>query len=676
MGAADIAAFVKTTTGKLAVAATLDAAQRPQPAPGALKPITPERLGIRPLAMVTQIEATAIRHRRCVHLGPPVGVGSTVHHCTCEDHDFDRCLPNHLKCSRIKDAALRSCLDCSHHLPQWPFPASLRMSRASVLAHLAKGPGHNWANGWTSWLNVRDTMRELAEAAIRDCPPPPTVSGRGIVTCGGGKYEPGLYVLVRMLRHLGCELPVQVWHRGAAEPVSGLVRSLPNVTVHDLTVIPSRTIGGWESKITAVMNSGFAEVLFLDADAYPVADPTPWFDRNPTGLVIWADKGTDDTECQGTRFNANSYGIPIPTHCPRINGGHYLIDVARTWAVLNLHHHYDSYSDYWYSYKAKVGGYGDQDQMRAAVCKLRFPYHRYAEAVLDHRTHAWVQAGPDGAPGIVHRIGSKFGLPGDFGRLAHRCDVPMEGTAWAFFDEWRRASGVMERSPDRRCGVVIGAYNLPGLVALQLELIAATCGGVPVLVHHDGENDAVAAVATRYGADFRCAPRQGHSKGDIAATLAGIEWGKERGLEAVAKLSQRFLITRPYWLQDGAAALLASPANVMSQPCGTEFPVRSEAMVLRVAAWGEASVRRLLNHPTSRPGDWGHSAEHTYGAVAGALLPWSIITPNRHERRDGVVWRFANSYDDYVSLAEAYEVELGDFHLGEWKDREGGSYRG
>ena len=42
--------------------------------------------------------------------------------------------------------------------------------------------------------------------------------GRGIVICGGGaKYFPCAYVLVLLLRHLQCLLPIEVWHLGARE---------------------------------------------------------------------------------------------------------------------------------------------------------------------------------------------------------------------------------------------------------------------------------------------------------------------------------------------------------------------------------------------------------------------------------------------------------------------------
>jgi hypothetical protein len=56
-------------------------------------------------------------------------------------------------------------------------------------------------------------------AFAANIPPYPegAYTGRGIVIVGGGKYWPSVYVTVRMLRHTGCTLPVQVWYLGEAE---------------------------------------------------------------------------------------------------------------------------------------------------------------------------------------------------------------------------------------------------------------------------------------------------------------------------------------------------------------------------------------------------------------------------------------------------------------------------
>ena len=65
---------------------------------------------------------------------------------------------------------------------------------------------------------VRQRAMLEAVCAIEFPFPEGRFAGRGIVICGGGaKYFPCVYVLVRLLRHLRCRLPVEVWHLGAEE---------------------------------------------------------------------------------------------------------------------------------------------------------------------------------------------------------------------------------------------------------------------------------------------------------------------------------------------------------------------------------------------------------------------------------------------------------------------------
>ena len=102
-------------------------------------------------------------------------------------------------------------------------------------------------------------------------------AGRGIVICGGGeKYLPSTYVLVRFLRHLGCALPVEVWHLGEAEmpaTMRALFAELGAVCVDGSVVRrthPVRRLAGWELKCFALLHSAFAVVMLLDADNCPV----------------------------------------------------------------------------------------------------------------------------------------------------------------------------------------------------------------------------------------------------------------------------------------------------------------------------------------------------------------------------------------------------------------------
>ena len=60
---------------------------------------------------------------------------------------------------------------------------------------------------------------EDVDAAVATIPPyPGGFKGRGITICAGGfTYFTNAWVLIRMLRKLGCELPVQFWYYGDEE---------------------------------------------------------------------------------------------------------------------------------------------------------------------------------------------------------------------------------------------------------------------------------------------------------------------------------------------------------------------------------------------------------------------------------------------------------------------------
>lgn len=126
-------------------------------------------------------------------------------------------------------------------------------------------------------------------------------AGRGIVICGGGtKYFPCVYVLVRLLRHLGCTLPIEVWHLGGRE-MSPAMRGLlapHGVECVDAQAVrrvhPARRLSGWELKCFAQLHCRFAEVLLLDADNCPVRDPAFLFETpqyREHGALFWPDYG-------------------------------------------------------------------------------------------------------------------------------------------------------------------------------------------------------------------------------------------------------------------------------------------------------------------------------------------------------------------------------------------------
>ncbi|HEY1186466.1 MAG TPA: hypothetical protein VGE74_02365 [Gemmata sp.] len=236
-----------------------------------------------------------------------------------------------------------------------------------------------------------------------------------------------------------------------------------------------------------------------------------------------------------------------------------------------------------------------------------------------------------------------------------------------------------ERAGDPRTGVVIGSYKWPELVELQIRLVRATCGPVPILVSNDRpeEHPALSALGAAHpDVTLVTSPeRLGHTGGDVAAFRRGVEWGAARGLAVVAKLSQRMLFTAPYWLQDGARELLASGLPAASrkavEPPG--YALRTEAVLLDVAQWNAPAVLARIGRGRywhERPGGYcGEAVIHDVirDELGGVFLPWALL-PNKRSERGAFVWHNSHTRADYDALAARYGVTLpADFTVSGWE---------
>lgn len=230
------------------------------------------------------------------------------------------------------------------------------------------------------------------------------------------------------------------------------------------------------------------------------------------------------------------------------------------------------------------------------------------------------------------------------------------------------ADPALPRPGDPRCGVVIGCYRWPKLAELQIRLIRHLCGPVPILLSDDAtpgkEADFRRLTETYPDVHYQRSRRRiGHAGGDLQAFRRGVAWAARQGLEVLGKLSQRMLVLRPYWLQDGALELLASGRSLASQPCTeglTRWPVRTELCLLDVAWWQQPEVLGRLPPGAIRAG-----AEAILGAVAGPLHRWSIMGEDRCIPNVNYIWHTANRDADYRELARQYGLELdADFSAG------------
>lgn len=217
--------------------------------------------------------------------------------------------------------------------------------------------------------------RIVCERFIRNIPKPPrSFSARGIVMCGGGpKYFTNAWVSIRMLRQLGCVLPIQLWHLGGNEidPQMASLLHPFNAECIDASEVaksnPVRRLGGWQLKPFAIINSPFKEALLLDADNVAVKNPEFLFDTPQylkTGAIFWPDI------CAYSETNTawESCGIPTPEGA-QFESGQIVVDKERCWEPLRLALWFNEHSDFYYQHV-----HGDKETFHLAWHKLRRSY--------------------------------------------------------------------------------------------------------------------------------------------------------------------------------------------------------------------------------------------------------------------------------------------------------------
>lgn len=407
-----------------------------------------------------QVETTTVTTARvplpCVHEGrpspPPEGKPTTKSYLQCDAGLGVVCRCNcNPSCKKYEAEADDPAPVPFATLPAKPVTPQTPDADMAALIRNPPPPG-GWPKGWPTWDVTKRVHQVAADEFVRTTPPYPTdrYTGRGVVIAGGGRYWPSVYVTIRMLRHVGCKLPVEIWYLGRlGERDARYERLLAplGVAFVDADTHPARAarriLNGFEIKLFAALNSSFAEVLYLDADNYPCADPTVLFDDRRyrmTGGVYWPDLPMTEQWTHWEHWGVAPYGPKAG-----LETGQYLLNKAVAWEQLCLAEWYDDHSDWCYG-AGKFSDHGDKGVHRVSWAKYHQKYTMFSTDAVWKRC-AFLQPGPDGrTPMFVHRCRSKFALSKtDFGAttpqngLNQRHGLPMEAAAFRYLEELRQA---------------------------------------------------------------------------------------------------------------------------------------------------------------------------------------------------------------------------------------------
>jgi hypothetical protein len=308
----------------------------------------------------------------CVHLGPLVK--------TSADELFACALHDRCTIADGKQAKVRSCNSCGDYLRRDPFgPDSAQMSRQ-------------------------------AQAFLRAVPPYPQgrYQGRGVVIAAGGDgCFPGSYITIRALRHVGCRLPIQVWHFGRKREMPAkrqAVLARYQVECVDADKVrsdhPARCLGSCELKVFAALHSPFEEVLFLDAHSYPCRNPEFLFeleDYRAQGAIFWPAVNATDIRPQWPAF-----GFASPRRPGSVDSDQFLIHKGLSWQPLNLAWFYHEHSDYYYRYCR-----ADKHILEVAWTHCARPFVMW-ESRSRRIDVGCLQNGPDHLPLFVSRCADPF----------------------------------------------------------------------------------------------------------------------------------------------------------------------------------------------------------------------------------------------------------------------------
>lgn len=258
-----------------------------------------------------------------------------------------------------RDAPQNLCSNLSGSLPRCMDMISAREVVRRIEVYF-KGGALPWLNRKQARASIRAvaaTRENAAEAPplqpasarsqlewfLRQLPAWPDASrGYGIVMClAEPPQAAAAWLNVRLLRHLGCHLPVQWWFASRQGLTDGQRQSLTAIGVElveaERVAVQHtvRRLAARELKLFALRHTRYRHALLVDPSALPEMDPTHLFaapEYRQHGAVFWRGAEAQRASAQAWRFG----GLEPESRAAPLDTAVMLVDRRRCWPAVAL----------------------------------------------------------------------------------------------------------------------------------------------------------------------------------------------------------------------------------------------------------------------------------------------------------------------------------------------------
>ncbi|TAQ84615.1 hypothetical protein B7494_g7063 [Chlorociboria aeruginascens] len=219
---------------------------------------------------------------------------------------------------------------------------------------------------------------------------------RGIVTVAGGQFTPVALVSIRMLRRQKqCHLPIEVFLPDEQDYNAYICEVVLKELNAKCVVFPNfgYKLKQYQYKIWALLFSRYEDILFLDADAFPLLDTTTYFDTLPytdTGLVMWPDFWSSTVS--PLYYNITEQTPPSLLEHATSEAGQFLFSKRKHYKTLLLATYYNLYGPdaYYTAISQRAPGEGDKDTFVTAARIFNNSYYQVRErsdsiGYIDHK---------------------------------------------------------------------------------------------------------------------------------------------------------------------------------------------------------------------------------------------------------------------------------------------------